>query len=91
MNERFDEASVAAFRASYDAGLADGGSQDYGYYLLEPQFDGDTADLVWLDLFADDESVLAASDSWAGSELEAEWNAMLDCQNYTFAATATRR
>jgi len=49
------------------------------------------ADFVWLDLFTDEAAAQAGADSWNGSALQAEWNAMAECQNFTFAATAIRR
>ena len=91
LNDGFDKASFDAFRASYDAWLDEGASSDYGYYVMEPQFEQNDADLVWLDLFTDEAAVEAGMVSWSGSELEAAWNAMLSCENYSFAATAIRR
>ena len=91
LNDGFDQASFDAFRASYDAWLDEGASSDYGYYIMEPQFEQNDADLVWLDLFTDEAAVEAGMASWSGSELEAAWNAMLSCENYSFAATAIRR
>ena len=91
LNEGFSKDSIAAFREAYDAGLAEADSGDYGYYILEPQFEQNEADLVWLDLFADAVAMQEGSDTWSGSELEAQWNDMLTCQSFTFAATAIRR
>ena len=91
LNDGFDQASFDAFRTSYDAWLDEGASSAYGYYIMEPQFEQDDADLVWLDLFTDEAAVEAGMASWSGSELEAAWNAMLSCENYSFAATAIRR
>ena len=90
-NEGFSEDSIATFREAYDAGLAEADSGNYGYYILEPQFEQNEADLVWLDLFADAEAMQEGSDTWSGSELEAQWNDMVTCQSFTFAATAIRR
>ena len=91
LNEGFSKNSIAAFREAYDAGLAEANSGDYGYYILEPQFEQNEADLVWLDLFADAAAMQEGSDTWSGSELEAQWNDMLTCQSFAFAATAIRR
>ena len=44
--------------------------RDYGYYIMEPQFEQDDADLVWLDLFTDEAALEAGTASWSGSELE---------------------
>ena len=81
LNDGFDQASFDAFRASYDAALDEGGSSDYGYYIMEPQFEQDDADLVWLDLFTDEAALEAGTASWSGSELETAWNAMVSCEN----------
>ena len=91
MNEGADEATFATFRAEYDAWLEEGDAADYGYYIMEPQFEQDDADFVWLDLFSDEAAMTAGAESWTGSELEAKWNAMGTCENYAFAATAIRR
>ena len=58
---------------------------------MEPQFEQDDADVVWLDLFADEAAMQAGTDSWTGTDLEAQWDAMLACENYAFVATAIRR
>ena len=58
---------------------------------MEPQFDLEDADFVWLDLFTDEATAEAGADTWNGSALQAEWNAMAECRNFTFAATAIRR
>ena len=91
LNEGFDNAAFSAFRGEYDAWLAEGSDAGYGYYIMEPQFEQDDADVVWLDLFADEAAMQAGTDSWTGSDLEAAWNAMLACENYAFVATAIRR
>ena len=91
MNEGADEATFATFRAEYDAWLEEGDAADYGYYIMEPQFEQDDADFVWLDLFSDEAAMTAGAESWAGSELEAKWNAMGTCESFAFAATAIRR
>jgi hypothetical protein len=91
MNEGADEATFETFRAEYDAWLEEADASDYGYYIMEPQFEQDDADFVWLDLFSDDAAMAAGTDSWTGSELEAKWNAMGTCENFAFAATAIRR
>ena len=90
-NEGYDQASFDAFRADYDASLDAEPSSDYGYWIMEPQFDLEDADFVWLDLFTNEEVAQAGADSWNGSALQSEWNAMAECQNFTFAATAIRR
>ena len=90
LNEGFDEDSIATFRAAYDAGLAEAANGNYGYYIIEPQFENE-ADLIWLDLFADAATMQEASDTWSGSELEAQWNDMVTCESFQFAATAIRR
>ena len=66
-------------------------SSDYGYYIMEPQFEQDDADFVWLDLFSDEAAMAAGAETWTGSELEAKWNVMGTCESYAFAATAIRR
>jgi hypothetical protein len=86
-NEGQDAASLAAFRAEYDAWLVEGESNNYGYYLMEPQFDLADADFVWLDLFGDEAAVEAGTASWSGSALEASWEAMATCENFAFVAT----
>ena len=91
MNEGADEATFATFRAEYDAWLEEGDAADYGYYIMEPQFEQDDADFVWLDLFSDEAAVAAGAETWTGSDLEAKWNAMGTCESYAFAATAIRR
>ena len=91
LNEGFDDAAFNTFRAEYDAWLAEGGDADYGYYIMEPQFEQDDADVVWLDLFADEAAMQAGTDGWTGSDLAAQWDAMLACENYAFVATAIRR
>jgi hypothetical protein len=91
MNEGADEATFETFRAEYDAWLEEDDAADYGYYIMEPQFEQDDADFVWLDIFSDEAAMAAGSDSWTGSELEAKWNAMGTCENFAFAATAIRR
>ena len=90
-NDGYDQASFDAFRADYDASLDAEPSSGYGYWIMEPQFDLEDADFVWLDLFTDEAAAQAGADSWNGSALQAEWNAMAECQNFTFAATAIRR
>jgi hypothetical protein len=90
-NEGQDAASLAAFRAEYDAWLVEGESNNYGYYLMEPQFDLADADFVWLDLFGDEAALEAGTASWTGSALEASWEAMATCENFAFLATAIRR
>jgi hypothetical protein len=90
-NEGHDQASLDAFRADYDAWLDESASSDYGYWIMEPQFELADADVVWLDLFTGEAAAQSGSESWNGSTLQAAWNAMLNCQNYTFAATAIRR
>jgi len=90
-NEGQDAASLTAFRAEYDAWLVEGESNNYGYYLMEPQFDLADADFVWLDLFGDEAALAAGTASWSGSALEASWEAMATCENYAFLATAIRR
>jgi hypothetical protein len=90
-NEGQDSASLATFRTEYDAWLVEGESNNYGYYLMEPQFDLADADFVWLDLFGDEAAVEAGTASWSGSALEASWEAMATCENYAFVATAIRR
>ena len=91
LNEGFDDAAFNTFRAEYDVWLAEGSDADYGYYIMEPQFEQDDADVVWLDLFADEAAMQAGTDSWTGSDLAAQWDAMLACENYAFTATAIRR
>ena len=90
LNEGFGEESIATFRAAYDAWLGEADTSDYGYYILEPQFENE-ADLIWLDLFADAAAMQQGADNWSGSELETQWNDMVTCQSFTFAATAIRR
>jgi hypothetical protein len=90
-NEGYDQASLDGFRADYDASLDAEPSSDYGYYIMEPQFELEDADFVWLDLFTDEAAAQLGADSWNGSALQAEWNAMVECQSFTFAATAIRR
>ena len=90
-NEGYDQASLDGFRADYDASLDAEPSSGYGYWIMEPQFDLEDADFVWLDLFTDEAAAQSGADSWNGSALQAEWNAMVECQNFTFAATAIRR
>ena len=90
-NEGYDQASLDSFRVNYDASLDAEPSSDYGYYIMEPQFDLEDADFVWLDLFTDEATAEAGADTWNGSALQAEWNAMAECRNFTFAATAIRR
>ena len=90
-NEGQDAASLAAFRAEYDPWLAESGSNNYGYYLMEPQFELADADFVWLDLFGDEAALAAGTASWSGSALEASWEAMATCENYAYTATAIRR
>jgi hypothetical protein len=58
---------------------------------MEPQFELEDADFVWLDLFTDEAAAQLGADSWNGPALQAEWNAMVECQSFTFAATAIRR
>ena len=93
LNDGYDAAALTQFRNSYDAGLAEGGATNYGYYIMEPQFDipdGDV-DFVWLDLFSDEAAMQEGTDAWTGSASEKSWNEMTNCDNYTFAATAIRR
>jgi hypothetical protein len=90
-NEGYDQASLDGFQADYDASLNAEPSSGYGYWIMEPQFDLEDADFVWLDLFTDEAAAQSGADSWNGSALQAEWNAMVECQNFTFAATAIRR
>ena len=90
LKEGFGEESIATFRAAYDAWLGEADTSDYGYYILEPQFENE-ADLIWLDLFADAAAMQQGADNWSGSELETQWNDMVTCQSFTFAATAIRR
>ena len=90
-NEGYDQASLDGFRADYDASLDAEPSSDYGYYIMEPQFDLQDADFVWLDLFTNEAAAQSGADSWNGSALQAQWNEMVNCQNFTFAATAIRR
>ena len=47
LNEGFDDAAFNTFRAEYDAWLAEGSDAGYGYYIMEPQFEQDDADVVW--------------------------------------------
>ena len=93
MNEGYDDTALADFRASYDAELAEDNPTDYGYYIMEPQFDlpDEDVDFVWLDLFSNEAAMQAGSDSWVGSASEKAWNDMTTCENYLFAATAVRR
>ena len=96
-NDGYDQASLDAFRTAYDASLDENPSSDYGYYIMEPQFENakrllsERADFVWLDLFTDEEAAQSGSEDWNGSALQAEWDAMVACQDFTFAATAIRR
>lgn len=90
-NEGFDLASFDAFRAKYDAWLDEGAPSNYGYYIMEPQFEQNDADVVWLDLYSSEAAAQSGIDSWAGSELEADWETMVTCENYSFVATAIRR
>ena len=91
MNEGADETTFANFRADYDAWLVEGNAAGYGYYIIEPQFEQDDADFVWLDIFSDEAAMAAGTASWTGSALEAQWNTMSTCENYAFLATAIRR
>ena len=90
-NEGYDQASFDTFRTDYDASLDAQPSSEYGYWIMEPQFDLQDADFVWLDLFTDEAAAQSGEDSWNGSALQAEWDAMVECRNFTFAATAIRR
>ena len=87
----YDQASLDGFRADYDASLDADPSSDYGYWLMEPQFELEDADFVWLDLFTDEAAAQSGADNWNGSALQTQWNDMVNCQNFTFAATAIRR
>jgi hypothetical protein len=58
---------------------------------MEPQFEQNDADVVWLDLYSSEAAAQSGIDSWAGSELEAAWETMVTCENYSFVATAIRR
>ena len=93
MNEGFDETALAEYRKSYDAELAQDNSTDYGYYIMEPQFDlpNEDVDFVWLDLFSNETARQAGIDAWTGSASEQRWNEMTTCDNFLFAATAIRR
>ena len=91
MNEGTDGATFASFRADYDAWLEQGEAVGYGYYIIEPQFEQDDADFVWLDIFSNEAAMAAGTASWTGSELEARWNTMGTCESYAFVATAIRR
>ena len=93
LNEGQDETTFAAFRAEFDAWLTgDEMAPGYSYVMLEPQFEMDEGiDMVWLDLFADEASMMATGANWSGSAIEEAWNAMASCEDYRFLATAIRR
>ena len=59
--------------------------------MLEPQQSTEGVDFVWLDLFLSMEDKQSGEESWAGTDLEKDWNEMAQCQTYQFAATAIRR
>ena len=93
MNDGYDETALTEYRKSYDAELAQDNPTDYGYYIMEPQFDlpNEDVDFVWLDLFSDEAARQAGIDSWTGSASEERWNEMTTCNDFLFAATAIRR
>ena len=72
MNEGADESTFATFRLEYDAWLEQGDAAGYGYCIMDPQFEQDDADFLWLDIFSDEAAMAAGAASWSGSELEAK-------------------
>ena len=93
-NEGHDQSSLDAMKSKYNAWLEeanDDNSEPYAYVMLEPQQSTEGVDFVWLDLFLSMEDKQSGEESWAGTDLEKDWNEMAQCQTYQFAATAIRR
>ena len=58
---------------------------------MEPQFEQDDADFVWLDLFSDEAALEAGAETWTGLSWKLNGMPWCTCENYAFAATAIRR
>ena len=93
-NEGHDQSSLDSMKSKYNAWLeetSDDNTNPYAYVMLEPQQSTEGVDFVWLDLFLSMEDKQSGEESWAGTDLEKDWNEMAKCQTYQFAATAIRR
>ena len=93
-NEGHDQSSLDVMKSKYNAWLEetnDDNSEPYAYVMLEPQQSTEGVDFVWLDLYLSMEGKQSGEESWAGTDLEKDWNEMAQCQTYQFAATAIRR
>ena len=93
-NEGHDQSSLDAMKSRYNAWLEetnDDSADPYAYVMLEPQESTEGVDFVWLDLFLSMEDKQSGEESWAGTDLEKDWNEMAKCQTYQFSGTVIRR